>query len=92
MGKQINIDEVFSRAIFQEIGERLRASLKEEEIPERLRVQLDKFAQFDEQESPSIVPEIGSEPSTKTSPIRRSLISRMNWTTRLRMQYRRMRK
>ena len=91
MRNQIKIDEAFTRAIFQEIGERLRASLKQEEIPERLRVQLDSIAQLDEQVSPSIVPGMGSDAS-KTRAVRRSLASRMNWTTRLRMLYRRMRK
>jgi hypothetical protein len=85
------IDEAFTRAIFQEIGERLRASLKQEEIPERLRVQLDSIAQLDEQASPSIVPGMGSDAS-KTRAVWKSLVSRMNWTTLWRMRHRRMRK
>jgi hypothetical protein len=91
MRKQPRTDEAFTRAMFQEIGERLRASLKEEEIPERLRVQLDRIAKLEEQASPSIVPEMGSDASKRRA-VWKSLASRMNWTTLWRMRYRRMRK
>jgi hypothetical protein len=43
-------------AIVQEIGERLRAFLKEEpELPGSLRVQIDRLRKLEEQ-SPSIIP------------------------------------
>ena len=52
----IDIDPKHSRAIVQEIGERLRAVLKEEpECPGSLRTQIDRLRELEEQ-SPSIVP------------------------------------
>ena len=38
MRNQIDIDKTISRAIIREIGERLRASLKEDEIPASLKL------------------------------------------------------
>ena len=56
MGNRIDIDPKHSRAIVQEIGERLRAFLKEEpELPESLRTQIDRLGELEEQ-SPSIIP------------------------------------
>ena len=56
MHNRIDIDPKHSRAIVQEIGERLRAVLKEEpECPESLRTQIDRLRELEEQ-SPSIVP------------------------------------
>jgi hypothetical protein len=56
MRNRIDIDHRHSRAIVQEIGERLRASLKEErELPASLRTQIDRLRELEEQ-SPSIVP------------------------------------
>ena len=56
MRNRIDIDPKHSRAIVQEIGERLRAFLKEEpEAPERLRTQIDRLRELEEQ-SPSIIP------------------------------------
>src|SRR5258707_15416493 len=56
MHNRIDIDPKHSRAIVQEIGERLRAVLKEEpECPGRLRTQIDRLRELEEQ-SPSIVP------------------------------------
>ena len=56
MRKRIDIDSKHSRAIVQEIGERLRAVLKEEpECPGSLRTQIDRLRELEEQ-SPSIVP------------------------------------
>ena len=52
MGNQIDIDRAFSRAIIREVGERLRASLREGEIPASLRAQLDRLDQLDDQTSP----------------------------------------
>jgi len=56
MRNRIDIEHRHSRAIVQEIGERLRAVLTEEpELPERLRAQIDRLRQLEEQ-SPSIIP------------------------------------
>jgi hypothetical protein len=56
MRNLIEIDPKHSRAIVQEIGERLRVFLKEEsELPESLRAQIDRLRELEEQ-SPSIIP------------------------------------
>jgi hypothetical protein len=56
MPNLIDIDPKHSRAIVQEIGERLRAVLKEEpECLGSLRTQIDRLRELEEQ-SPSIVP------------------------------------
>ena len=56
MRDRIDIDPKHSRAIVEEIGERLRAFLKEEpELPGNLRTQLDRLSELEEQ-SPSIIP------------------------------------
>jgi hypothetical protein len=56
MHNRIDLDPKHSRAIVQEVGERLRAVLKEEpECPGSLRTQIDRFRELEEQ-SPSIVP------------------------------------
>jgi len=56
MHNRIDIDSEHSRAIVQEIGERLRAFLKEEpELPGSLRTPLDRLRELEEQ-SPSIIP------------------------------------
>jgi hypothetical protein len=56
MHNRIDIDPKHSRAIVQEVGERLRAVLKEEpECPGSLRTQIDRLRELEEQ-SPIIVP------------------------------------
>jgi hypothetical protein len=56
MHNRIDIDPKHSRAIVQEVGERLRAVLKQEpECPGSLRTQIDRLRELEEQ-SPSIVP------------------------------------
>ena len=56
MHNRIDIDPKHSRAIVQEIGERLRAVLKEEpECRGSLKTQIDRLRELEEQ-SPSIVP------------------------------------
>lgn len=56
MRNRIDIDPKHSRAIVQEIGERLRAFLKKEpELPGSLRAQIDRLRELEEQ-SPSIIP------------------------------------
>ena len=59
MRNRIDMDPKHSRAIVQEIGERLRAFLKEEpQLPGSLRTQIDRLRELEEQ-SPSIVPAAG---------------------------------
>ena len=56
MRNRIDIDPTHSRAIVQEIGERLRAFLKEDpELPGSLRTQIDRLREL-EGLSPSIIP------------------------------------
>ena len=56
MRNRIDMDPKHSRALVQEIGERLRAFLKEEpELPGSLRTQIDRLRELEEQ-SPSIIP------------------------------------
>ena len=56
MQNQVDIDHKHSRAICQEIGERLQAYLRVElELPASLKKQLDQLHQLESQ-SPSIVP------------------------------------
>ena len=56
MRNRIDIDPKSSRAIVQEIGERLRAFLREEpELARSLREQIDQLRELEEQ-SPSIIP------------------------------------
>ena len=50
MRNRIDIDSKHSRAIVQEIGEKLRAFLKEESEPsERLRAQIDRLRELEVQ-------------------------------------------
>ena len=56
MRNRIDIDPKHSRAIVQQIGERLAAFMKEEpELPASLRAQIDGLRELEEQ-SPSIIP------------------------------------
>jgi hypothetical protein len=56
MRNGIEIDPKHSRAIVEEIGERLRVFLKEEPgLPDSLRTQIDRLRELEEQ-SPSIIP------------------------------------
>lgn len=56
-----NIDHTHSRAIYMEIGERLRESLSrnQSEIPTRIENQLNRLRELDD-DSPSIVPSMDS--------------------------------
>jgi hypothetical protein len=59
MRNRIDIDPKHSQAIVQEIGERLRAFLKEvPELPGSLRAPIDRLRELEEQ-SPSIIPSAG---------------------------------
>jgi hypothetical protein len=91
MRNPIDIDAAFSRAIIREIGERLRASVGENELPARLIVLLDRLDQLDDHSSPSGVPELESEKFGETTAARRSLVSPVRWTTRWRTRHRRAR-
>jgi hypothetical protein len=56
MPNRIEIDRRHSRAIVQEIGERLRASLRPEpELPGNFRTQINRLRGLEES-SPSIIP------------------------------------
>ena len=56
MPSRVDVDHTHSRAIVQEIGERLRAFLKEEpELPRSLGTQIDRLRELEEQ-SPSSFP------------------------------------
>jgi hypothetical protein len=55
MRNRVDIDPKTSRAIVQEIGERLRTFLKEEELPGNLTTQIDRLRELEAQ-SPSIIP------------------------------------
>ena len=56
--REIEIDRIHSRAITDEIGERLRVAYSSEspEPPPRIQTQLDQLRKLDREESPSIVP------------------------------------
>ena len=54
MRNQVDIDAEFSRAIIQAIGERLQASIPDDELPANLRLQLDRLKQLDNRSSPPI--------------------------------------
>jgi hypothetical protein len=63
---RIDIDHIHSRAIVQEIGERLRASLRAEaDLPTSLRTRIDRFRELEGQ-SPSIVP--AADPALMNEP------------------------
>jgi hypothetical protein len=55
MRNRIDIDPKHSRAIVQEIGERLRFLKEEPELPGSLRAQIHRLRELEEQ-SPSIIP------------------------------------
>ena len=54
----LQIDSSHCRAICDEIGDRLRIHLDKEagEIPQRLRLLIDRLAELDREQAPSIVP------------------------------------
>jgi hypothetical protein len=69
---QNQIDEALRRAILREIGERLQACLREEELTASLRVQLQRLRQLDDQPTRTTH---GHPPREQT--VARWLISRM---------------
>ena len=55
MRNPIEIDYSHSRAMLQEIGERLRTSLKEDpELPASLRLQIDRLRQLEGHSQPNV--------------------------------------
>lgn len=67
MRNPIEIDYSHSRAILQEIGERLRTSLKEDpELPASLRLQIDRLRQLEGQSQPNV-----AKPTTRDSSSKR---------------------
>ena len=55
MRNPIEIDYSHSRAIIQEIGERLRTLLKEDrELPASLRLQIDRLRQLEGESQPNV--------------------------------------
>jgi hypothetical protein len=92
MRNRIDIDEIFSRAIIREIGERLQASLSEDaELPDSIRRQIDRLCELDGKAS-STVPDFPSEGIGIGKPTAaRRLLSPMRWTTRWRTRRRRAR-
>ena len=80
MRNRIDIDSKHSRAIVQEIGERLRAFLQEEpEPPESLRTQIDRLRELEEQ-SPSIIPGLSVGTSFAIEPLWTAQTARPTWT------------
>jgi hypothetical protein len=75
VGKYVlNLDEVIKRAIILEIGQRLRASFREDELPAALTVQLDRLGQLDDQlRSPPTVAGLESEKIGKPTAAPRSV-------------------
>ena len=57
---QLQIDSLHSRAICDEIGERLRMILRPEtaELPVRLQILIDRLADQDRELAPSMVPDL----------------------------------
>ena len=81
MRNRIDIDSKHSRAIVQEIGERLRAFLQEEpEPPESLRTQIDRLRELEEQ-SPSIIPRLSVGTSVAVEPLWTAQTARPTWTS-----------
>ena len=60
VSNEVRIDSVHSRAICDEIGERLRTILRPTAagLPARLQILIDRLANQDRQLAPSIVPEL----------------------------------
>jgi hypothetical protein len=89
MRNQIDIDVALSRAIIREIGEGLQASLGDDELPPRLKAQLERINLLDDKSLPPIVPGPHHERIERTTVERRRLIAPMRWTTRWRARFRR---
>jgi hypothetical protein len=78
MRDRTDIDPKDSRAIVQEIGERLRAFLKEEpELPGSLRAQIDRLRELEEP-SPSSFPVLSAGTNVKVEPPRTVQTARPN--------------
>jgi len=57
---RLNVDSIHSRAICDEIGERLRTMLRPDtgDLPVRLQILIDRLADQERQLAPSIVPDM----------------------------------
>lgn len=78
---RLQIDSIHSRAICNEIGERLRTILRPEtaDLPVRLQVLIDRLADHDRQVDPSIVPDLDDmiwQPSPAVSPAAELVLGR----------------
>ena len=63
------LDSLHCQAICEEVGERLRIMLDREPpaLPQHLRSLLDRFAELDHVQAPSIVPGMGDFPAWSTA-------------------------
>jgi hypothetical protein len=63
------LDSLHCQAICEEVGERLRILLDRDapELPQYLRSLLDRFAELDQVQAPSIVPAMGDFPAWSTA-------------------------
>jgi hypothetical protein len=88
MRNRINIDEMLSRAIIREIGERLQARLHEgEELSDTLKRQMERIRELDDE--PSMVAD--SNEKIGKPKVGRRLLSPTQWVTRWRTRRRRTR-
>jgi hypothetical protein len=64
MRNRIDIDYSHSRAIVQEIGERLRASVEiDRELPASLRMQIDRLRQLEGLSQPNVAALVDTQPT-----------------------------
>ena len=89
MRGRIDIDDAHSRAIIREIGDRLRASLRDgDELPENLRRQINRLRELEG--APPAAVSSHSDQIGKSA-VARKLRSPRRWSTRWRSWQRRMR-
>ena len=71
LSNRLQIDSVHSRAICDEIGERLQIMLRPDaaDLPPRLQVLMDRLADQDRERAPSIVPDL-DDMIWRPSPVR----------------------
>ena len=82
MQNRINIDHTNSRAIAQEIGERLRAYLRDEpELPAMFRMQINRLRELEGQSPLTMKRRVGNEPHEDASRGDRWLLSWNRWRT-----------
>jgi hypothetical protein len=82
MQNRINIDHTHSRAIAQEIGERLRAYLRDEpELPATFRMQINRLRELEGQSPLTMKRRVGNEPHKDVSRGDRWQLSWNRWRT-----------